>query len=149
MAIEQIVAIVQLVRLPDEQRRKIVFENVSAFVIRVRLATRSCIPWAEIAFWIVGRTLIRERLTLALPGALGAMRRYENPLSSQGIVTAMGMFRRTEFHDIFLKSCPIINFRELLLKASGMILVPMPGCLDDLPDAGEFDLPVQIAQRSG
>jgi len=29
-----------------------------------------------------------------------------------------------------------------------MILVPMPGGLDDLPDAGEFDLPVQVPQRS-
>src|SRR4029453_12191261 len=92
--------------------------NVGALVVRVRLAACPCIPWAEVAFWIVGRSLIRERLTLALPRALGAMRRYENPLSSQGIVTAMGMFRRIEFHGIFSNSCSTINFASYFPKGS-------------------------------
>ena len=57
----------------------------------------------------------------------------------------MGMLGRIEFHSMFLENCPTINRSDLLLKARGMILVPMPGGLNDLADTREFDLPIQVA----
>jgi hypothetical protein len=96
---ERVVATVRVAGFLAQERGKIVVENVSAGVVRVGLATCPCVPWAKVTFWIVGRALVSNRFLLTLPGAFGAVRRYEDPLPPQGIVAAMGMFGGVEFHE--------------------------------------------------
>lgn len=96
---ERILPTVRVTGFLAQERGKIVVENVSAGVVRVGFATCPRIPWAKIAFWIVRRALVSDRLLLTLPWAFGAMRRHEDPLPPQGIVAAMRMFGGVEFHE--------------------------------------------------
>jgi len=95
---ERVVATVRVTGFLAKERGEIVIENISAGVVRVGLPTCPCIPWTKVTFRIVRGALISNRLLLALPGAFGAVGRYEDPLSAEGIVAAMGMFGRVKFH---------------------------------------------------
>jgi hypothetical protein len=51
---------------------------------------------------ISGPDLFNPLFNLALPGALGPVRRDNNPLTGERVETAVGMVRWVEFHYLFL-----------------------------------------------
>ena len=72
------------------ERGEVVFEDVGAGVRRGVVAAGAGVAGAEIAGGVVGqRWRLRGVLGLALPGALGAMRRDDDPLALEGIPAAV------------------------------------------------------------
>ncbi len=89
-----------------QERGEVVGKDVGAFVRGVALgcprsaATGALVARAQVAGRIVPRAYLRGRLLhLATPGALGAVRRHEQPFARQWVVAAVGMVGGVKWHD--------------------------------------------------
>src|SRR6185437_423478 len=77
-----------------KQRRIIVVEDKNTFVVGILVATRASIPRTQIAVGVVvDRRGALRFCNFSLPGTLGAMRRYQNPLLRQRIKAAVGYLK--------------------------------------------------------
>ncbi|CCJ97409.1 hypothetical protein BN130_4011 [Cronobacter malonaticus 507] len=88
------------VRRIGHQRGEIVGKHIGAGVLRVFIPGDTRVAGAEKTIGIVLRQrLFRRRLLRPLPGALGAMRRNQNPLSGQRVITTVRMIHGVKlFH---------------------------------------------------
>ena len=82
-----------------QQRREIVLEDVRRCVRRVLFAARPAVPRAQVASRVIsGQILRRSLLHLPEPGALGAVRRDQQPLAGERIKASMRRFERLGRH---------------------------------------------------
>jgi hypothetical protein len=81
-----------------EKGSKVIVKDKGARIERIFFSARTGISSAEQTGWIVGRTLVPELFLLALPRTFCAMRRDENPFSSERIQATVRMFCGIEIH---------------------------------------------------
>ena len=102
-----------------EQRGIVVVKNEYAFITRRDVPPGARVPRAEIAGGVimnVGKA--RGRVDFALPWSLGAVRRDEDPLASEGIVAAVRELNCCGRHfGSFQNKKPMIAGRNLFLSA--------------------------------
>ena len=86
------------------ERRKIIGEDVGAFIRRVRLAGHAGVAGAEVARRIM-RGALRGvgRVLLPLPRALGAVRGYQQPFVRQRVVAAVRVVGRIKGHNVHFR----------------------------------------------
>ncbi len=98
-ALEQRVGRSRRVGRVGRQCGEVVLEDIAALVVGIALAVDARVPGAQVAAGVVGRPRgAVDGLLLPLPGALGAVGRYQHPVAAERIVAAVRMVGRIE-HD--------------------------------------------------
>ena len=98
-ALEQRVGSGRRVGRVGRQCGEVVLEYIAALVVGIAFAVDARVPGAQVAAGVVGRPRgAVDGLLLPLPGALGAVRRYQHPVAAERIVAAVRMVGRIE-HD--------------------------------------------------
>src|SRR6516164_6649290 len=94
---EKIFFVDRAVLAMGQQRREVVVEDENMVVMGVHITRGAPVARAHVTGWIVGELASGAGgFDLALPGALSAVRRDQNPFAGEGIEAAMGLFRPVE-----------------------------------------------------